>query len=140
MKLKYAKTSSAAILACVLYSCAAVGLPPNFTGEYQILQSRLLGLTNGRGYVLQDGNLTADAAIDSNRTLCRAGQSTFDESSGKIEVVFRTAIDGSEHALLKTIPASTVFRATTIECVAFNGFGGTLDLSIALGRVFELTR
>ncbi len=140
MKLKYAKTSSLAALACVLFSYAAVALPSGFTGTYQILQSRVLGLTNGRGYVLQDGNLVADSAIDSSRTYCRAGQSTFDESSGQIEVVFQNAIDGSEHALLKTIPSAAAARPTTLECIATNGFAGTLDLSIALGRVFELTR
>ncbi len=140
MKLKYPKSSSVTALAFVLYSYSAFGLPANFTGTYQILQSRVLGLSNGRGYVLQDGNLTADAAIDTNRAFCRAGQSSFDENLGKVDVVFQTAIDGSEHALLKTIPASTAFRPTTIECIALNGFTGTLDLSIALGRVLELTR
>ena len=115
-------------------------LPSDFSGTYKILQSRTLGLTNGRGYVLQDGLLVAEADVDLARVYCRAGQSKFDEVSGSIDVTFNTAVDGSEHAILKTVPGTPVASPTIVECTANNGFLGTLDISIALGRVFELAK
>jgi hypothetical protein len=146
VKQKYVKAKPAlayaliSLLTAALFSQTAGALPADFTGQYQILQSRLLRLTNGRGFVLQDGNLVADAAIDFSRTYCRAGQSTFDESSGAIVVAFQNGTKDSEYARLTTIPGSPAAGPTTIECFATNGFTGSLDLAIALGRVMEIIR
>ena len=116
-------------------------LPPDFTGSYQILQSRTLSLTaNGRGYVLQDGALLGESSVDRNRAYCRAGQSKFDEPNGIFQVTFGIAVDGFQHALLKTVPAVAGHQPTTIECIAETGFSGPLDISIALGRIVELTK
>lgn len=114
--------------------------PAGFVGRYRILQSRLLSLTNGRGYLLQDGNLVALGSVDRARVYCRSSQSTFDEISGQIDVSFETAVDGTQRSLLKTIPSVASHTPTIIECTAENGFSGALDLSIALGRVVELSR
>ena len=115
-------------------------LPSNFSGTYKILQTRLLALTSGGVYVLQDGAVIALEAVDFSRAYCYANQSKFDESSGAIDVSFVTAVDGSEHALLKTIPAAPSANPTNLECVSSNGFIGSVDLSIAFGRVFEIKK
>lgn len=114
--------------------------PAGFVGHYRILQGRLLSLTNGRGYLLQDGKLVAIGSIDRARTYCRSAQSKFDEISGQIEVSFETVVDGTERSILKTIPSAPAYSSTVIECTAENGFSSALDLSIALGRVVELSR
>lgn len=111
--------------------------PADFTGRYRILQSRVLSLTNGRGYLLQDGNLVATASVNRARVYCRSTQSAFDDIAGDIQVTFETAIDGTERALLRTVPTTPAHRATIIECTSETGFTGPLDLSIAFGRVVE---
>jgi hypothetical protein len=137
----------AVFLTQILVISECFARPANFVGSYSILQTRLLALTNGRGYVLQDGALVAETRIDTSRPFCRAGQSTFDEVSGQVDVVFQAAADGSEHAVLTTIPSASTIQATTIDCIgpssgpaAGGGFSGLLDISIALGRVVEVTR
>lgn len=135
-------------LCFLLHSAAAISLtasiaharPADFIGRYRILQSRLLSLTNGRGYLLQDGNLVATSSVNRNRVYCRSAQSAFDDLAGDVQVVFETAIDGTERALLRTIPAAPSHRVTVIECTSEIGFSGVLDLSVALGRVVELAR
>jgi hypothetical protein len=139
------RNSKIAVVVATLASIFAVetarALPADFGGSYQILQSRTLGLTaNGRGYVIQDGKLVGETSIDHARVYCRAGQSKFDEPNGSFEVTFGVAVDGFEHALLKTTPAVAGHQSTTIECIAEPGFGGPLDLSVALGRIVELTK
>ncbi len=122
-----------------MFASSASARPADFVGQYRILQSRLLSLTNGRGYLLQDGNLVATASVNRTRVYCRSAQSAFDDIAGDIHVTFETAIDGSERALLRTIPTMPSHRATVIECTSETGFGGPLDLSIALGRIVELS-
>lgn len=141
---KIVLTGFALLAAAVIVSpsdATMAALPTDFTGSYQILQSRTLGLTaNGRGYVLQDGALLSESSVDRNRAYCRAGQSKFDEPNGSFQATFGIAVDGFQHALLKTIPAVAGHQPTTIECIAEAGFNGPLDLSVALGRIVELTR
>jgi hypothetical protein len=128
-------------LPAVFASAAALALPPDFTGSYQILQSRTLSLTaNGRGYVIQDGALVSENVLNHSRAYCRAGQSKFDEANGRFETTFAVAVDGFEHALLKTIPAVAGHQSTTVECISELGFSGALDLAVALGRIVELTK
>ena len=126
----------------LIHSTVAIPLasarPADFTGRYRILQGRLLSLTNGRGYLLQDGNLVATGSVNRTRVYCRSAQSAFDDISGDIQVTFETAIDGTERALLRTVPTAPAHRVTVIECTSETGFTGALDLSIALGRVVEL--
>ncbi len=130
----------AAIIASA-YLPSAGARPADFTGRYEILQSRTLALTApGRGYVLQDGRLVAQTSIDSSRVYCRSAQTKFDESSGFINVSFTTAADGSEIAVLTTVPGRATASVTTIECFAPGGFSGVLDLAVALGRVVTLAR
>lgn len=122
------------------FAAESDALPSNFSGTYKILQSRLLALTSSGVYVLQDGAVIALEAIDFSRAYCYANQSKFDEPSGSIDVSFVTAVDGTEHALLKTVPGTAAANPTSLECVSSKGFIGTLDLSIAFGRVVELTK
>lgn len=133
-----AQRLSALILVGALNVPSALALPADFSGTFNILQSRVLGLSYGRGYVLQDGNLILESALDPTRTYCRSGQSTFDESTGRIDVTFQTAADGTEHAMLKTVPSTAAFKSTSLECISMSGFTGALDLSIAFGRVLEI--
>lgn len=121
-------------------SHAAFARPADFTGHYQILQSRLLALTFTRDFAIQDGSLVALSALDVTRPWCRSTQAAFDDYDGEISVKFVVAPDGSEHATLTTLPSSATKNPTTLTCVANNGFSGALDLSISLGRIVELSR
>ena len=123
-----------------LASQPSLAQPVGFVGHYRILQSRLLSLTHGRDYLLQEGKLVAIGSVDRSRVYCRSAQSTFDEISGQIEVSFETAVDGTERSILKTIPSASTYNPTVIECTAENGFSSALDLSITLGRIVELSR
>lgn len=128
-------------IAITFTSLSALALPADFTGFYEILQSRTLGLTaGGRGYVLQDGSLVSEANADPARTFCRSAQTKFDETKGDIDVKFVIAVDGSEHATLTTLPSLATSKPTTIECVSAKGFSGALDLSVALGRIVEISK
>lgn len=120
---------------------ASTSLPADLVGHYEILQRRILALTNGRGYVLQDGALVTVANIQSSRPYCRANLSSFDDYNGQINIHFEvdTLQPPRQRALIQTIPSRPTHRPLTIECFADSGFNGALDLSIALGRVVGLS-
>lgn len=126
----------------ILHSTTVSALPADFTGQYQILQRRLLALTNGHGYVLQDGSLTALSDIQTARAYCHGNLSSFDDDDGAITVHFEALAGRSqERALLQTVPNHPAARVLTIECIADQGFtSGILDLSIALGRIVDIKR
>lgn len=119
---------------------AAQALPADFIGRYEILDSRRLSISGGTAYVIQDGQLVVEISRNRSRPYCRALQSFFDESQGTVDVRFSSMADGTEQAILKTIPALRGARPTTIECYSEQGFFGSLDLSIALGQIVSLGR
>lgn len=118
----------------------AHALPADFIGRYEILDSRQLSISGGAAYVIQDGQLVIEISRNRNRPYCRAMQSFFDESQGTVDVRFSSMADGTERAILKTIPALRGASPTTIECYSEQGFFGSLDLSIALGQIVSLGR
>jgi hypothetical protein len=118
----------------------AYALPADFVGRYEILDSRLLSISGGAAYVIQDGKLVVEISRNRNRPFCRALQSFFDESQGTIDVRYSVIADGTERAVLKTIPAIRGAAPTTIECYSERGFFGHLDLKIALGQIVDLEK
>lgn len=129
-----------ALIALSLPVIPAYALPADFVGRYEILDSRLLSISGGAAYVIQDGQLVVEISRNRNRPYCRAMQSFFDESQGMIDVRYSVMTDGLERAVLKSVPASSGARPTTIECYAEQGFIGSLDLSIALGQIVDLAK
>jgi hypothetical protein len=129
-----------ALISGSLSAPPAYALPADFVGRYEILDSRLLSISGGATYVIQDGQLVVEISRNRNRPYCRALQSFFDESRGPIDVRYSVMADGIERAVLKTIPAVRGAAPTTIECYAEQGFVGSLDLSIALGQIVSLGR
>ncbi len=118
----------------------AVALPADFVGTYEILDSRQLSISGGAAYVIQDGNLVVEISRDRNRPYCRALQSFFDEPKGPFEAQFFATANGSERVVLKTTPVLRGARPTMIECYSEQGFYGSLDISIALGRIVHIYR
>jgi hypothetical protein len=129
-----------ALIASTLTALPAYALPADFVGRYEILDSRLLSVSGGAAYVIQDGQLVVEISRNRNRPYCRALQSFFDESQGAIDVRYSIMADSTERAVLKTIPAVRGAAPTTIECYAEQGFFGSLDLSIALGKIVDLVK
>ncbi|MBN8539076.1 MAG: hypothetical protein J0L82_01720 [Deltaproteobacteria bacterium] len=138
--LKLLVCACCALMTGLLSTPSAYALPSDFLGSYEILDSRRLSISGGAAYVIQDGQLVVEISRNRNRPYCRALQSFFDESEGTIEVRFSALADGSERAVLKTVPAIAGARPTTIECNSEPGFFGSLDLSVALGLIVRLSR
>ncbi len=122
------------------YLVPALSLPNDFVGKYEILDSRVLSISSGSTYVIQEGRLVAELSRNQSRPYCRALQSFFDEPQGSIDVRFSATADGAERAILKSIPAKTEARPATIECYAEQGFVGHLDLKIALGQIVTIDK
>lgn len=118
----------------------ANALPADFVGRYEILDSRQLSISGGAAYVIQDGQLILEIQRNRSRPFCRALATSFDETSGPMDVRFSLEPAGGERATLKTVPQTTWARSTTIECFSETGFFGALDLSIALGQIVRLSR
>ncbi len=129
-----------ALIASALTALPAYALPADFVGRYEILDSRLLSISGGAAYVIQDGTLVVEISRNRNRPFCRALQSFFDESQGSVDVRFASLADGTERAVLKTIPAVRGAAPTTIECYSEQGFFGHLDIKIALGQIVDLVK
>ncbi len=137
-----------ATLLCVLASLAFVltvhhqahALPADLVGRYEILDSRRLSIAGGAAYVIQDGQLVLEIQRNRERPHCRSLQTGFDEASGSIDIQFGEMANGSEIAVMKTIPRLRGARPTTIECYSETGFYGVLDLSIALGQIVHVSR
>ena len=129
-----------AVTAQLLSAIPAYALPADFVGRYEILDSRLLSISGGAAYVIQDGKLVVEISRNRNRPFCRALQSFFDESQGSVDVRFANLADGTERAVLKTIPAIRGAAPTTIECYSEQGFFGHLDIKIALGQIVDLVK
>jgi hypothetical protein len=131
-------------LLCVFLQLSLVApagaLPTDFIGRYEIVDSRSLSISGGAAYVIQDGQLVLEIQRNRERPHCRALQTGFDETSGNIDIRFQDMADGSELAVLKTVPRIRGTRPTTIECYSETGFFGALDLSIALGQIVRVSR
>lgn len=128
------------VLVQVSLAASAGALPADFVGRYEIVDSRSLSISGGAAYVIQDGQLVLEIQRNRERPHCRALQTGFDEASESIDIRFQDRADGSELAVLKTIPRIRGSRPTTIECYSETGFFGALDLSIALGQIVRVSR